>query len=300
MTPARFRWGLILVQIGLLMLLRNFNILSDNFWFDLLLFFPLVLILVGIEKIFTKSKLQFISYGTSVLLFAAGFLIAFTGSGDGFEGSFFSETTLTEKYEPGVEQLHAIIKVDETDVTIRDSGDDLLKGEFGQFTRKPNIMTEYSGNKATITLTRRDNSWFGGAVKIDTDEPQDWKLQFNRDIPLNLECYGNSSLLHLNFATTPLERLVLDADESDVYLKIGDMTPDVNIEIKGDRSRLKLRVPADIKLKIFGEDFRSYLYAVGLIEDTDGSFTNDTLSNGKNSININLDDRLESFSLDYF
>ena len=57
MSPARFRWGAILIQIGILWLLKNFDVITTDFWEDLLLYFPIILIAVGVEKIFTKSRL---------------------------------------------------------------------------------------------------------------------------------------------------------------------------------------------------------------------------------------------------
>ncbi len=73
MSPARFRWGLFLVLLGTLLLLRNSDVLNDNFWSDLLIYLPVILIAVGIEKIFAKSRVKVISYLTSVFLFLGAF-----------------------------------------------------------------------------------------------------------------------------------------------------------------------------------------------------------------------------------
>ena len=54
MTPARFRWGLILILIGGLIFLENLNYLNHGFWIDLLIYSPFLLIAIGIEKIFTR------------------------------------------------------------------------------------------------------------------------------------------------------------------------------------------------------------------------------------------------------
>ena len=128
MTPARFRWGIILIQIGGLILLRNAGVLNDNLWVDLLVLSPIVLIAIGLEKIFTKSRAQFISYLTSVGLFFGGFLIAFYGSYGGDTTSFFSETIYRKGSDPNVKSISATLRLDDTDLTIRDSGRDLVYG----------------------------------------------------------------------------------------------------------------------------------------------------------------------------
>ena len=99
----------------------------------------MILIAIGIEKIFAKSRLQFISYLTSIFLLAGALYVAFTGSLGGVNNSFFSESVYIKEYDPSVNSLKAIMELDETNLTIRDSGDDLIYGQFDRFTCKPDI-----------------------------------------------------------------------------------------------------------------------------------------------------------------
>ncbi|MFH1373961.1 MAG: DUF5668 domain-containing protein [bacterium] len=299
MTPARFRWGMFLILLGVLLLLRNTNVFNDNFWPDLLIWFPVVLIAVGIEKIFAKTRVRFISYLTSVGLFLGGLFIAASGSLNGSEGNFFSASTYQQEFDPSVETLHAVLELDETDLTIRDSGEDGLYARFDRFTRKPKITYRVRDNEATVTFISRSQSLLGGAIVINTDDTQDWYLRFPEKIPLNLECTGNGADLHLNLSTTPLQKLKLMADDARVYLKLGDLEPYVKIDIAGEDSNLRLRVPHGVGLKVLGQDYRSYLSRIGLVSDDDGFMTSGFDSAG-NHIEINLDDRLGSLSIDFF
>ncbi|MEW5994093.1 MAG: DUF5668 domain-containing protein [Candidatus Zixiibacteriota bacterium] len=299
MTPARFRWGLLLILIGLLWLLRNADVLTDDFWPELLLYLPVVLIAVGIEKIFTKSRLSFISYLTSVVLFTGALYIAFAFGMDGGRGSFFSESTFERPYDPDVRLIEATLELGETDLTIRDSGDDLVFGRFDRFTRKPRVDYRIEGDGAKVTFTSRPHRFLGGIVSIEGGEKPNWYLQFARDIPLKLECFGDEADLHLNFATTPLQRLKLDAADSRVYLKLGDLTPVVDVDIVGRDSNLRLRVPQHVGLKILGEEYRSYLEHLGL-ETSNGGFITPGFDTVENRIEVRLDDRLASFSIDFF
>lgn len=300
MTPARFRWGVILVQVGILLLLRNLDILNDNFWGEFLIYFPVVLIAIGIEKIFTKSRLQFISYLTSMALFFGGFAIAFSSSRGGFEGSFFSQTTYREDYSPMIKKLKAVLRLDHTDLTIRDSGSDLVFGRFNKFTRKPKINYDLDGGLARVYFIGRSGSFLGGAIKISTGEPQDWYIRFSDKVPLDFECSGEDSDIHLNLSTTPLERLKLEVDDAYIYLKLGTLEPLVNVSIIGEDSQLRLRVPENVGLKISGQDYHSYLEKIGLIDAGGGSFVSEGFDTMSAVIEIDLDDRLNSFILEYF
>ncbi len=300
MTPSRFRWGMLLIQIGILIILRNNDIIGDDAWEGLMVFFPIVLIAVGIEKIFTKSKLQFISYLTTLGLFFGGFAIAATTSGIGFNGdNFFSDSTYIKDADPDVQLVRASLHLEQNDLTIRDAGSDLILAEFNEFSRKPEIKFSIENNVAQINFKARDNSFFGGAVKINNDNSQDWNIQFSEDVPLELECYGYDNDLHLNFLTSRLQKIKLDTDNSSIYLKIGDFEPYVEIQIVGNDSKLRLRVPEESGIKIIGTD-SSFFNQIGFEETANGVFVNDNYSTADIKIDLELDDRLVSFSLDYF
>ncbi|RKX22512.1 MAG: hypothetical protein DRP35_01765 [Candidatus Zixiibacteriota bacterium] len=299
MTPAKLRWGLIFIQVGILILLRNFEVLNDNFWFEMAVLSPVVLIAVGVEKIFTKTKLQFISYLTSIALFIGGFSIAFLAGAGGMDENFFSETTYIKDFDPSIKKLSAELRFNNTDLTIRDSGSDLIYGKFDEFTRKPEINYEIQDDQAKISLISRKHNYLAGAVKIDLDEPQDWYLRFSEDIPIDLECYGDENDIHLNLSTTQVENLKLKSDDAKIYIKLGDLSPLLKASIEGEDSRVRLRLPVNIGVRISGDDYGSYLKRLGLIE-TDSGFINKYYDSADVKADIELDERLGSFSLDYF
>jgi hypothetical protein len=299
MSPARFRWGLFLVLLGTLWFLRNLDVLNDNFWVDLLFYLPVVLIAVGVEKIFSKSKLQFISYLTSVFLFVGAVYIAVSGSSADIAGNFFSRSDYSQDGDPSITVLHAVIDLDETDLTIRDAGDELIYGRFNRFTRKPKIEYTRQGNEATVTLTSHPQTWLGGVIKIETNDSQDWYLRFSKDVPLEVTCRGSNSDLHLNFSTTPLRNLELNADKATVYLKLGDLEPLVKVAIIGKDSDVRLRVPRDVGLKVTGEEYRSYLSRLGLREENNG-FVSEGFDTLQSRIEVDVDSQLSSFAIDFF
>jgi len=299
MTPARFRWGLLLMLFGTLILLRNFDCLNYNFWIDFLFYFPFFLIAVGIEKIFTGSRLQFISYLTSVALVCGALYVALEGSRDGSQASFFSKSTFVQEADSSVENLRAVLRLDGGDLTVRDATGNMVYGRFREFTRKPDIRYYMEDHGANIVLTSRSGRFLGGVVKIEGDEPDDWYLSFSKDVPLFLECYGDHSDIHLNLSTTPLHKLRVEADEGNIYLKLGDLIPEIDVSVVGDDSRLRLRVPSNAGLRISGADHARYLTRLGLIE-RNGYFINEGFDTLRNRILVDLDNRFRSLSIDSY
>jgi hypothetical protein len=299
MTPARLRWGILLVTVGLLLLLRNMGVFNDDIWIALLVYSPLVLIAIGIEKIFTRTRVQFISYLTSGFLFFGGLAIALMAGRGGYEGSFFNETSHTIPFDSRIQSLSAEVKLDGTDLTIRDSGDDLVFAEFDRFTSKPTIRHETHGRQASVTFDNHQLKFLGGALRIHTDDQLDWRIRFNEDIPLDLTLSGEDTDVHLNLSTTPLKRLSLNTDDATIYLKLGELEPYVRIVVDGKDSRFKLRIPQSVGLRVHGAEYRGYLERLGLIGD-DGTFQTDGYDSMKTQIEIDLDNHLSSLSINFF
>jgi len=299
MTPARFRWGTILITIGVLLLLRNVDTVNDDVWLELLVYFPVVLIAIGIEKIFTKSRLQLISYATSVVLMGVAFWIAADNSSAGGQGSYFDSTSHRIRFDPKVKSVKAELNLNTTALTIRDSGDDIAYAQFDRFTRKPAISYRVWNDTAQLTYRARSASYLGGAIRIDPGDEQDWYVRFSEDIPLDLRCFGKDTDFHLNLSTTPLRSLTVEADETSIYIKLGDLMPHATVRIFGDDTSLKLRVPEGIGLRIVGDEYLSYLSRLGLIPE-DGDLITEGFDTLSTKIEVDLDSRLSSFSLDYF
>ncbi|MEW6050856.1 MAG: DUF5668 domain-containing protein [Candidatus Zixiibacteriota bacterium] len=299
MTPARFRWGMLLVLLGAVLLLRNLDVINNNFWEDFLIYLPVLLIAIGIEKIFTKSKFQILSYLTSVAFFLGGLYLVYVGSMGGSDLSFFSQTSYKAPADPTVKELHASLHLTDGDLTVRDATDDLVDGQFREFTHKPEITYAVQDGSANVTFEGGKRRLLGNAIRVETDAPDDWYLSFSNLVPLTLECLGKGSDMHLNLSTTPLKDLKLEADEGSVYVKLGTLLPQVEVSLRGENSDIRLRLPSDAGIRINGVDDREYLQQVGL-KPRDGAFVNDGYDTLNNKINVNLDDRLSSLSIDYY
>ncbi len=299
MTPARFRWGVLFILIGVLLLLSRAEVLNHNFWLDFFSLIPFLLIAIGIEKIFTRTRFQMISYLSSILLLVGGVWVAFSGSRHGSNTSFWEAETIQQDVESSVETLEAILYLGEGDLTIRDATDDLVYGRFREFSSKPKYTYAVDGGKAQIELDSRNRRGFDDWIRIDTDQPDDWRLKFSRIVPLVLKCDGSESTIHLNLSTTPLRELDLDADESSIYLKLGDLVPEIKVLVRGRDADLRLRVPGESGLRVIGIDDADYLREVGLTKQ-DGFFVNDGYDSLETKIEVDLDERFQSLSIDYY
>lgn len=301
MTPARFRWGMILVIVGVLLLLINADVIEIEALEQLVIWFPVLLIAIGVEKLFTRSKLEFISYLTTVFLAVSGIWLAVDAGANGSRDSFFESTTYREAVDPSATELSAVLDVGDAGVKIRDATRDLVYGRFAEGVRKPKTVYSLEDNgTARVKIGGEWQPGWGSIIKIDNDFVDDWSVKFNDQLPLDLEISGNHADLHFNLATTPLRSLRIDSDNSDIYLKIGDMVPDVDVEVLGDDTKLHLRVPREAKLRVESKEFVLPLEGVGLSELESGIFVSEGYDTSSQRIQVALDKKLRRLQLDRY
>jgi hypothetical protein len=292
---------MLFILVGTLILLVNVDVLNNNFWIDFVYLFPFLLIAIGIEKIFAHTRLKGLSYFTTVLLVAGAFYVAFEGSRDSGGSSFFQSTTLVYDEDEPVDVIDADLDLGKASLTIRDAADELMKARFGEWSYKPRSSLNVENRRAGITLSNRavTRRLWGRAIEIDGDKPDDWRVSFSREVPLNLTISGDECELHLNMATTPLRSLRMEVVDADAYLKVGELEPAVTVRISGRDSRLRLRVPQESGLRVSGVDDPAYLEEIGLVEQA-GSYVTEGFEDAETRIQVEIDDRFRSLSIDFY
>ena len=179
MTPARFRWGLLFILVGTLMLLAEADVLNLNFVIELAYLFPFLLIAIGIEKIFAKTRLKALAYLSSVVLVAGALWVAFESSSYSSDQSFFESGTISyEADDEAVDLVNVDLNLGHAHLTVRSSSDDLFRARFGEWSLKPKSSMEIVDGVAEITLSGRSlKRRFGdGTVGIETGHDDDWRV----------------------------------------------------------------------------------------------------------------------------
>ena len=301
MTPSRFRWGLILILIGTLLIMARLDIVYDDFWLDLIEYFPFILIAIGIEKIFARSRLKAISYLTSILMVAGAIFVAIDSRGPTSSGSYFESSSI--HYDPTevVTESVALLELDDADLTIRSATDELLYARFSEYSFKPDQSLEVVDGRAEMTLTNRSTRrhFFGGEVVVDNEVTNDWRVSFSRDIPLSLTCVGSDNDIHLNLASNPIRELTVDATDAEIYIKLGELEPDVRVEVRGDGNILRLRLPEEVGLKIHGLSDQELTEQIGLVEEG-ADLVTENFAGAATRVEVTLPDEFQSLSIDFY
>ncbi|UCD17978.1 MAG: hypothetical protein JSV44_03480 [Candidatus Zixiibacteriota bacterium] len=299
MTPSRFRWGLLLITIGVILLLNNAGHVAWDYWWELTYWWPILLIAIGFEKIFRGSKLHLLSYLSPLILVAGMVYVAVETGPAGSRGDFFSSYRWSQDFDPDVKLIDAVVNHGGNDLHVRKSSVKLISGRFGRFLNKPQIEYSVSDGVASLDVERGFRRR-GRRIIIGTGHfGKDWGLAFSKKVPLRLTCIGDESEMNLQLQDIPVKALTLDNDDGDLYVKIGSLQQLVGVSVKGDNAELRMVVPEGCGLEISGDEYARYFETLGLIDE--GSvFRSSEFDSASVRVTIDVDAELRHFSVDFY
>jgi hypothetical protein len=295
-TPSRLRWGLLFITVGVMLLLNNAEALSWDYWWELLAWWPLLLIAIGIEKIFQKTKLNFVSYLSPLILIIAMIYLAVDIGGNGASKSYFTSYRWNTPADSTVKSMVALIDHGKANLYIDGDRSDLASARFERFSRKPDIKFSKNNGQGKLEIKRGFGKGRGFFVIDGKRGGRDWNFYFSEETPLKLECRGDNSDLNLNLETIPIEELKIDDPEGDIYLKIGELKDRVALEIRGEDAELRLRMPRTAGLRIYGDEYSGYMKTLGL-NKTDGYYQSEGFDLLKVQVSLKLDKELKHLSI---
>jgi hypothetical protein len=256
MRIGRIRSGVILISIGIVFLLNNLGYVPWVVWFRILSLWPVILIAIGIEKIFGKTRLSFLTILSPLLYMAAILGPAYfsAGYGEGWEWGKAHHAPETYQYsrdlDTSVTKVTATVQFRAGNLEISSESEKLISAKLDFWKREPITTYEYSGSDSTANIEIRDEErewkgwfWRGWGEK-------DWAIALTDKIPLNLRINTRATQGELDLSDLKLTELNLDVKAASLNIKLGDMVDPIEGRIESDASRLSLLIPEDIGLKI--------------------------------------------------
>jgi hypothetical protein len=258
MRIGRIRSGVILISLGIVFLLNNLGYVPWGVWLRILSLWPVILVAIGIEKIFGKTRLSFLTILSPLLFIAAILGPTYFSAGSEFGpklelGRVYrapERYQYSEDLDTSLTKITAIVQIRGGDLKILSDTEKLISAELDYWKRKPITTYEHSGFDSSGTIEIRDSErgWKGWSWRAWG--AKDWEIKLTDRIPINLRIYAKASEGELDLSGLKLKDLDLDIDAVNFDIKLGDLVDLVNGRIESDASRLSLLIPKDIGLKI--------------------------------------------------
>jgi len=255
-------WGVILVAIGALFVLRNFGVFYFN-WYDIRHLWPVILVILGISLLPIKGVvrivLSFIVVITAMVYLSTKPMYHEHDSWnwDGFDWNWndeeytdwddeenWTDQFLYENYNNDVE--NAVLELDAVagEFSISSTDEHLLKFERQGNVGKYYLETDDVGSAVVLKLSmekgRVRNSNFKNDAEISLNPNPIWDLNMD----------AGAAKIDFDLSPFKVDRVDIDGGASSVWLKFGDRIDKTDLKINTGASSITIEVPEDIGCEI--------------------------------------------------
>ncbi|MGY3054754.1 hypothetical protein ACVWYG_002963 [Pedobacter sp. UYEF25] len=325
MKLNRLIWGILLLFIGAILLLQNFNVIHF-YWGNIWRFWPMLLIIFGVNILFNKSNSNTGQIISIVLLLGTLSFLFFRGqqpknSGDEFtkhlnfnsDGNNFNfdEDDNADDTSNAVNQLsfsEPMVPTDSTKETILNiSGGGISFNLDGNtealFDAKvKNKRNNFSLNKMiTDSITELNFKMLDKNNKFNFGEGGnnvDFKLNKAPIWTIDMKLGAGES--DLDFENFKVRTFTFNGGASALKLKFGALLPIADVVVKSGVADIKIEIPQTVGCRITAKTGLSSKDFDGFDNIGDGIYQTSNYNSSTKKIFIKLDGGLSSFEVDRY
>jgi len=274
----RFSWvGLILVVLGILFLLENLGVVSAGIWGIIWRFWPVLIILIGLNILWGRRHPGAMLAITAVLLVAvviAGVLIQ-RNQGTGM-------TSFSYPLQ-AVERSDVTVEFGAGDVVLGSLPADSLNLVEGAGSQRVSSDLRTSGSSAILRLSTQSNFPFAGSA---------FRLEANltQRIPIELTIKSGASRNNLDLTQLKVTRLRVETGASDVDLKMPAAAGVVDASVKAGVADISISIPQGVAARITTSGgLSTFRVDTARFPRSDGYYQSADYSTATNRIDLRVD-----------
>ncbi|MBB2151769.1 LiaF transmembrane domain-containing protein [Pedobacter gandavensis] len=319
MKTDRIMWGIVLLFIGGVLLLENFHII-DFYWRNVIRFWPIFLIIAGVNILFSKNKSQvggLVSIGVLVITLSMLFVKGqqrpddrrdwFGDSvnidmdndndndNDGADSSRsgYDELNFSEPFNAALNKRVVFnISGGGTSFQIKGETDSLLQAHVEKKAGEFSLTKSTTDSSTAVTFKMKGKSnWSmndgGNDVDFHLNKNPEWELHMNMgagEVDFDLSDY---KVRTFNF----------DGGAAALDIKLGDRLPITDVNVKTGIADVKIKIPTASGCRIKTKTGLSAKDFTGFTKMNDGTYETPNYSTSTNKIFINFDGGLSSFEV---
>lgn len=290
----------ILVVLGILFLLSNFGVISGDFWLSLWKFWPLLLVLLGVEIILGVTRgwvAILLALLAVVVIVAVGSALAFGFS----HGSWLRRERVSQTWEVELGSLaeaQVLVtfgagKIDIGSLPLRSTK--LLEGqiEYDRARGTPVRDLEQRDGKGILTLRAAS----GTRAFLGVGD-EDWELNLSRDIPLDLSLDAGAATIDLDLESLNVRNLRLQVGASTVKVKFPESAGTTSAVIKAGAATINIDIPEGVAARINTALGLSSLHIdTNRFPKSDSYYISPGYDTAKNKLEISIDTGVSSVTI---
>lgn len=240
--------GLILIGIGILFLLRNMGII--HWWTigSLLRFWPLILVVIGINIIFRNHPVVTTITWVAFFAIVVGFAIANPAQppwNNMMRGNASEPTDISIPMESNLDE--AVLKLSTGAMKLKmEAGDqELLLVEDFPFEPEIKLNDVNNGRKKEISISTSSINIIG-----PNDEYRESLIQLNKNVRWDIEAKLGAAASEMDLRELDFENISMEVGAGDFKLLLPQTESDSQITINAGASQVVLELPRDVNARI--------------------------------------------------
>jgi len=260
MAVGRIRTGVILILIGGILLLNTTGVLDVGVWESIAVLWPLLLIAIGIEKIFmaTENLKPMAMLSPLIIVATVAYAVfgtpgnvAFSDNDDDFSNSSSDWSVSTD---PSVTAMDIYMDFGGGRLKVRGGADTdkMFEGQFYHRGRRPEVSSQEDGETMHVTLKRRSKS-----IGLGQRDRERWIVKLNETVPVDMKLDAGGAQVRLDLADIVLKHLDLETGAADVDLILGAKSSEVRCDVNCGAASIDMVIPAGAGLRVDRESAMS-------------------------------------------
>ena len=312
MSYRKIFWGVVLVLIGILFILKNVGVIFFD-WRTIWRLWPLILILWGISLIPVKDYLKLIfsvvAIGVSVILVStfdkSGYYsFGWDGNNHRYEKNWeddnwkegTAEQELFQTYDSVIQRVELNLEAAAGDFRMSDdTPDDKLltfwkKGNIGNYsmTSQDDSTTRVINLKIEDSQVKFHNK--GMQVKLGLNQKPVWDMNFD---------IGAASI-DFDLSNYKVGKLSIDGGASSIDIKLGDLSDLTEVDIDAGASSIDIQIPESVGAELRTETVLSSRNFQGFKKISQGLFRTDNYDKSTKKITVDIDAGVSSVDINRY
>jgi len=317
MKLDRIIWGVLLLFIGGVLLLDNFNVI-EFYWRNVWSFWPVFLIILGVNILFNKNNSQTGNIISIAILVVTLSFLFFKGQqepdnlgwwdnksvrindnddevSDANNGS--GNLNFTEPFSAGDENKKTVLNITGGASTFELKGetDSLFAAEINNSRKGMNYMLNKQVTDSVNTLTFKLNGKSKGFHFGKRSDEVSFHMNALPVWELNLAM--GAGKMDFDLRNHKVRTLNFDGGAADVEVKLGDLLPIVDVTMEVGMANINIEIPKESGCRIKTKTGFSSKDFDGFTKMEDGTYETTNYKSSTNKIFINLDGGFSNFEV---
>lgn len=315
MKTEKIVWGLILIFIGSVFLLDNFNVINF-YWGSVWRFWPIIFILIGANMLFSrfgnKTSAPILAASITILVlifigyegsrprserisfhskhFKYDYDIKTTTRDSGWSGT----SNFTEPFTTGTQRAELNIQGGATSYKLSDTTSNLFDADVKQNYGRYTLVKTIGDSVAVLNFRMRDQKRRWNIDEMDTNET---RMRLNSAPVWDINVEMGAGEADFDLTSFKVRKLEFKGGAAAFEAKLGEHQLNTDVIVETGVASVEIEVPSSAGCRIVVDSGLSSKDFIGFVKQADGSYKTSNYDSAANKIDISLKGGLSSFEV---